>query len=245
MTTDSSSDFVLRKRYRVAASQTVPIAIQRFANGQQTASGELVDISVAGARILSDEPLQFGEKLVLHMEPKPIGVSISIGCQVQWIRGDDSEDKWTAVCLFEYYLEKKILEEYVDDGLLERRQSDRHNTSLPASVKFEGVSGENAEVDLYNIGMGGFCFQSLIAGTVGSHVRVTLYDAAYGMVEGRIVWQSADDGEYLIGCQWVNRKGISFAKQLSQSTVLKPIHSRSRLRNYLDTITSFFRDSCS
>ena len=91
MTTDSTSDFVLRKRYRIAAGQTLPVSIQRSANGQQPASGELVDISVAGARILSDEPLQFGEKLVLHMEPKPIGVSISIGCQVQWIRGDDNE----------------------------------------------------------------------------------------------------------------------------------------------------------
>ncbi len=233
MTTDSSSDFVLRKRYRVAAGQTLPVSIERSANGQQLASGELVDISVAGARIVSDEPLQFGEKLVLHMEPKPIGLSISIGCQVQWIRGDDSEDKWTAVCLFEYHLEKNILEEYADDGLLERRQSDRQNISLPASAKFEGVSEEMAEVDLYDIGMGGFCFQSLIAGTVGSRVRMTLDDAAYGTVEGRIVWQSADDGEYLIGCQWVNRKGISFAKQVSQSTALKPILTRSRLGDHL------------
>lgn len=233
MTAESSSDFVLRKRYRIAAGQTVPVAIQRLAKGQQPASGELVDISVAGARILSDAPLQFGEKLILHMEPKPTGVSISIGCQVQWIRGDNSEDKWTVVCLFEYDLEKKLLEEYADDGLLERRQSDRHNTSLPASVKFEGVSGEKAEVDLYDIGMGGFCFQSLTAGTIGSRVRMTLDEAAHGTVEGRIVWQSANDGEYLIGCQWVNREGISFAKQLSQSTVPKPIRPRSRLRDHL------------
>ncbi len=233
MTTDSSPDFVPRKRYRVAAGQTLPVSIERPTNGQRPASGELVDISMAGVRILSDEPLQTGEKLVLHMEPKSIGVITSIGCQVQWIRGDDSEDKWTAVCLFEYYLEKKILEEYVDNGLLERRQSDRHNISLAASVKFEGVSDEMAEVDLYNIGMGGFCFQSLIAGKVGSHVRVTLYDSAYGMVEGRIVWQTANYGEHLIGCQWVNRKVISFAKKLSQSTVLTPIRSRSRLGAHL------------
>jgi hypothetical protein len=211
----------------------VPVAIQRFANGQQRASGELVDISVLGARILSDTPLQFGEKLILHFESKSIDASISIRCQVQWIRSGKSEDNWTVGCLFEYHLEEKILEEFVNEGLLERRQSDRQYISLPASVKFEGVVDEKAEVDLYNIGTGGFCFQSLTAGTIGSLVRMTFDDTAYGAVEGRIMWQSADDGEYLVGCQWVNDKGLSFAKQLSPSTVLKPERLRPRLRDRL------------
>ena len=224
MTFDSSSDLDLHKRYQIAAGETVPVAIQRFANGQQRASGELVDISVLGARILSDTPLQFGEKLILHFESKSIDASISIRCQVQWIRSGKSEDNWTVGCLFEYHLEEKILEEFVNEGLLERRQSDRQYISLPASVKFEGVVDEKAEVDLYNIGTGGFCFQSLTAGTIGSLVRMTFDDTAYGTVEGRIMWQSADDGEYLVGCQWVNYKGLSFAKQLSPSTVLKPEH---------------------
>jgi PilZ domain len=233
MTDESSSDLILRKRYRIAAAQTVPIAIQRFGNGQKPASGELVDISVTGARIFSDTPLQFGEKLVLHLESKPIGLSVSIGCHVQWIRGGSSEDKWTVGCLFEYHLEKQVLEEYVDDGLLERRQSDRYTISLPASVRFEGVADEETDVDVYNIGSGGFCFHSPTAGRIGSRVRMTLDDAADGEVEGRIMWQFADDGQFLIGCQWANRKGVAFAKQLLQATVRKPGRTRIRIGDHL------------
>lgn len=233
MTDDSSSDLILRKRYRTAAAQTVPIAIQRFGDVQQPASGELVDISVSGARILSDAPLQFGEKLVLHLESKPTGLCVSIGCHVQWIRGGGSEDKWTVGCLFDYHLEKQILEEYVEDGLLERRQSDRYNISLPASVKFEGVADDETEVDVYNIGTGGFCFHSPTAGKIGSRVRMALDDATDGEVEGRIMWQFADDGDFLVGCQWENRKGVAFAKQLMQAAVRKPSRSRLRLGEHL------------
>jgi PilZ domain len=231
MTDETSSDLILRKRYRTAAAQVVPIAIQRFGKGQQPASGELVDISVSGARILSDTPLQFGEKLVLHLESKPIGLSVSIGCHVQWIRGG-GEDKWTVGCLFEYHLEKQVLEEYVEDGLLERRQSDRYNISLPASVKFEGVADEETEVDVFNVGTGGFCFHSPTAGKIGSRVRMSLDDAD-DEVEGRIMWQFADDGDYLVGCQWANRKGVTFAKQLMQSMVRKPRRSRIRIGDHL------------
>ena len=233
MTAEASSDLILRKRYRTSAAQTVPIAIQRFANDQQSASGELVDISVTGARILSDTPLRFGEKLILHLESKPIGLSVSIGCQVQWIRGGSSEDKWTVGCLFEYHLENQILEEYVEDGLLERRQSDRYNISLPASVKFEGVADQTAEVDVYNIGTGGFCFQSPMGGSIGSRVRMNLDEANCGEVEGRIMWQIADDSKYLVGCQWISRKGVAFAKQLLQSTAVKPKRQRTRLGDHL------------
>ena len=233
MTDDCSSDLILRKRYRTAAAQTVPIAIQRFANDQQSASGELVDISVTGARILSDTPLQFGEKLILHLESKPIGLSVSIGCHVQWIRGGSSEDKSTVGCLFEYHLENQILEEYVEEGLLERRQADRYNISLPASMKFEGIADKKSEVDVYNIGSGGFCFHSPTAERIGSRVRMTLDDAADGEVEGRIMWQFADDGDFLVGCQWANRKGVAIARQLMQSEVSKPKRSRFRVGDHL------------
>ena len=233
MTVDSSSELDLHKRYQVAAGETVPVAIQRFAPGRPRASGELVDISVLGARILSDAPLHFGEKLILHFESKSIDASISIKCQVQWIRSGNSEDHWTMGCLFEYHLEENILEKFVNEGLLERRQSDRQYISLPISVKFEGVADEKMEVDLHNIGTGGFCFHSPNAGMIGSLVRITFDDNAYGAVEGRIMWQSADDGEYLVGCQWVNCKGHSFAKQLSPSTVLKPERPRPGLRDHL------------
>lgn len=233
MTTDLSSDFILRERYRVAADQTLPVAIQRFANGQHQASGELVDISVSGARILSDTPLQFGENIILHLESKLIGTGVSIGCQVQWVRGGSSEDEMTVACRFEDHLEKRVLKEYIDDGLLERRQSDRHHTSLPATIKFEGVGKETAEADLLDVGTGGFSFRSPTAGTIGLRVRLILDDATHGKVEGRIMWQSEDDGEYLIGCQWVSRKGISFAKQISDSTDLKPERPSSRLGDHL------------
>ena len=231
MTADSSADLV--KRYRIAAGQSVPVAIQRFDNGLEPASGELVDISVSGARILSDSLLQFGEKLILHLEMNSIGVSISIKCQVRWIRGGSSGYKWTVGCLFEYHLEKGLLEEYVDDGLLERRQSDRYNISLPAYIEFEGGDHENSEVDLCNIGTGGFCFQSSITGTTGSRVLMTLDDTSHGAVEGRIMWKSAVDDEYLVGCQWANRKGVFLAQQLSQATVLKPERPRSTLGDHL------------
>ncbi len=61
-----------RMRYRVMPGQVMPVAIQRPDEGQQSASGELLDITVSGARILSQVPLRFGEKFVLHLESESV-----------------------------------------------------------------------------------------------------------------------------------------------------------------------------
>ena len=233
MNTESQSALIPRISYRAVAGQTVPVAIERVTNNPQPASGELIDISESGARILSDSPLRFGEKLVLHLESNPIGVTIAVGCQVQWIRSGVDEGQWTVGCLFEYYLEKELLEKYVDDTLLERRQSDRHRISLPVSVKFEGVGDDWVKVDLYDMGAGGFCFQSPTEATIGTRVCMTLDDSSYDTVQARIMWEFADDGKHLIGCQWTNRRGIFFATELLQSTVLRPKRKRLRLGNNL------------
>lgn len=195
--------------------QVVPVAIQRPDEGEEPATGELMDITVSGARILSKVPLRFGEHFVLHLESESVGLSITISSEVQWIRGGSKEDEWIIGCLFESRLEPDLLEEYVDSGLMERRESDRRDISLPATVKLE-LTGDETEVDVSNIGIGGFCYTARTGGTIGARVRLTFDEVDAEQIEGRIKWQSTNNGEYLVGCQWVNRKGRTFARQLAQ-----------------------------
>ena len=204
-----------RKRYRVMRGQVVPVAIQRPDDGQQPASGELMDITVSSARILSQVPLRFGEKFILHLESESVGLSTGISCNVQWIRAGSGKDEWILGCLFESHLETDLLEEYVECGLLERRESDRSNISLPATIKLE-VSGEETQVDVSNIGTGGFCYMARTGGTIGARVRLTIDEIDSREVEGRIKWESTNNGEHLVGCQWENRKGRLFARQIEQ-----------------------------
>jgi hypothetical protein len=224
--TDSNdaTDISRSRRYRVLPEQSVPVAIQRFEE-EEPASGELIDISVSGARIRSKAPLRFGETLVLHLESKASGLSITISCEVQWIRA--SQGEWIVGCRFEHNLEGHLLEDYVERGLLERRETDRFEISLPASARFE-ISGQHAEVDMTNVGTGGFCFLSLSTGRIGSRVSVNLDRSLNEAVEGRIMWHSLKDGMYLVGCQWVNRKGIDFAKQLTENCLTSTKRSGSR-----------------
>ena len=74
--TDSNevTDISRPRRYRVLPDQTVPVAIQRFEE-EEPASGELIDVSISGARLRSKAPLRFGETLVLHLESKAAGLS--------------------------------------------------------------------------------------------------------------------------------------------------------------------------
>ena len=138
MTKEASTQWVQRKRYRVAAGENVPVAIQRFGKDDKAGTGALVDISASGARILCDSPLRFGEKVNLHIESTQVGLSISIGCEVRWIRGGVAEQQWTAGCLFEQRLDEALLETHIEDGLLERRQSNRHTVMVPATVNPSG-----------------------------------------------------------------------------------------------------------
>ncbi len=225
--TDSndSTDISRPRRYRVLPEHEVPVAIQRFED-EEPASGELIDISISGARLRSKAPLRFGESLVLHLESKGADLSITISCEVQWIRGSQ-QDAWIVGCRFEHSLEGHLLEDYVEQGLLERRETDRFEISLPASVRFE-ISGQEAEVDITNVGTGGFCFLSLSTGRIGSRVSVNLDRSGNEAVEGRIMWYSQKDGMYLVGCQWVNRKGIDFAKQLTEQQAIPSSRSTGR-----------------
>ncbi len=221
MTSNSASDACSRNRYRAVDNEAIPVAIQRLDEGQKPASGNLVNISASSARVVSNMPFKFGEKLVLHLAPKATGLDIRIGCDVQWIREGDLEDEWIVRCLFGSQLETALLEDYVDNGLLERRETDRHEVSLPASIKFEGES-EWTTISLYNVGTGGFCFLSPTTGMIGSRVRLALDADPDDEIEGRIMWQSENDGEHRIGCQWMNRKGTVFARQLSETTTASP-----------------------
>ena len=205
---------ISRKRYRVVPGQVLPVAIERPDHEQPPVSGELSNITVSGARILSQAPLRFGEKFILHLASESANISIAICCEVQWVRQVATGDEWIIGCLFESRLELDLLEEFVSSGLLERRESDRRDISLPATIEFE-LTGEQTEVDVNNIGPGGFCFLSRSAGTIGSRVRVTFREFDTAQIEGRVKWQSTNDGEYRIGCQWVNRKGRTLARQLS------------------------------
>jgi len=223
-----------RKRYRVMLGQVVPVAIQRPDEGEQSASGELVDITVSGARIRSQVPMRFGEKFVLHLESESVGLSITISCEVQWIRPGRNDDEWIVGSLFDSHIEADLLEEYVDIGLLERRESDRSDISLPATIRFE-VSGDEMEVDVSNIGTGGFCYAAPTGGTIGSRVRLTFHEIGSTVVEGRIKWQSTKNGEHLVGCQWENRGGKSFAKQIEQMATDEDELSRKQGGKYIIT----------
>ena len=66
---------------------------------------------------------------MLHLESKEAGLSITISCEVQWIRGSQ-KDEWIVGCRFEHNLEAHLLEDYVEQGLLERRETDRFEISL-------------------------------------------------------------------------------------------------------------------
>ena len=203
-----------RRRYCTVANQVVPVTIERRQDGLEPLSGELADITASGARVRLQEPLQFGEEFVLQQESEPFGLSITICSKVRWVRAGRNEDEWVVGCLFDSHLQPDLLEAYVDSGLLERREAERCETSLPATVRFE-LTGEEADADVSDIGDGGFCFRSQTAGEVGSRVRVDFFQGEAGLVEGRIKWQSANDGAYSVGCQWINRKGRDFARQLT------------------------------
>ncbi len=211
--------------------QAMPVAIQRPDDGEQPASGELMDITVSGARILSKVPLRFGEKFVLHLESSSVGLSTTISCDVQWIRAGSGQGEWIVGCLFESRLDADLLEVYVDSGLLERRESDRLDTSLPATIKIE-ASGEETHVDVSNIGSGGFCYISPTGGAIGSRVRLTFDEIDSKQIEGCVKWQSTNNGEHLVGCQWENRKGRNFARQIEQQAAAEQVE-RSRFHGSL------------
>lgn len=227
MNNELNAELVPRQRYRIAAGQTIPVAIQRPAN-DASAAGELINVSSSGIRVLADAPLKFGEKVVLHIVDDEIELNATIPSEVRWIRNADGGHRWTAGCAFEEEFDCEILETWLDRGLLERRQTDRHRGVFPATVEITGACDGEVDVDLTDIGMGGFSFRSPVAGTAGGRVRLSPEGEQFGAADGRIMWRMEEDGEYLIGCEWMNRAGVFLAKHLMDSLVAKANTPKSK-----------------
>ena len=211
------AESISHKRYCVVPGQVVRVTIDRSDDDQPPANGELSDITVTGARIVSRVSMRFGEKFVLCLESESADLSFIFNCEVQWIRRGSSDDEWVIACLFESRLEPDLLKTYVDSGLFERRESDRHEVSLPATIQFE-VTGEETEVLVHNIGKGGFCYVSRAEVSIGSRVRFSLDEDNAGQLDARIKWQSADNGDFLVGYEWANQTGRDFARRFVQVT---------------------------
>ena len=124
-----SNDKIHQLRYRAIVDSPLYVALQRQDDDTAVQGGELLDISLTGARLAVESTFRFGERFQLHLESQDGELSTKVACRVQWIRDGRTNEECTIGCTFESELDSDVLDELVERAILERRESDRQHVA--------------------------------------------------------------------------------------------------------------------
>ena len=188
-------------RYAIATGTPdgVTIHCEVDANGE-VLTGQLLDLSLSGAKIKLPCCLQFSQAVQLRIACTKLGISIDVASQVCFVRPDD--DEWQAGCSFATEISQDVIDALARASVIQRRRSPRHTTSIHGIARWE-LDSESFPVRIRDFSTGGFCLVAQCPGTVGAAVNVNVKtpDGEACFVSGKLSWIVERDGEFLLGCQ--------------------------------------------
>jgi hypothetical protein len=200
----NNNDWVEREvRYRVTDDFSLPATVHRTGkSGDETIQADLLDMSRCGLKISVSTELAFQELVQVHVESDELGLNLTESARVRWIREEPATNSWTIGCDTEGEIHEDVLEDLVERGLLDRRDSSRRRVTGEALAQWE-LSENRVPVQLLNLSPGGFCLASDQPTKVGARLKLTLADddgqSPYEIL-ARAKWQHEFENGYLIGC---------------------------------------------
>jgi hypothetical protein len=196
--------------YFAAPDRPIEAKVQRQGGDPNVDGALLVDISCChppttsfgGVRIVTPAMLRYDELVSLDLRCIDPKLSLRIEAVVRTIRPADTPSSWLTGCVFAEPLANDALDCWVDAGWLTRRSHMRHSVLLSASAVWEG-GRRTPEIELSDLGFGGFCVRSTTPAAIGSRVQLHVKERdCQVQLTGEVRWLTRTDDGYLVGCMF-------------------------------------------
>jgi len=216
---DIIQDLISRApRYGLASDDEIEVRVERDSeSGLESTEAELIDISPGGAKLRTAGPLNVLDILSLQLCIKRLHRTITVAGAVCWTT-PTTNGQWWVGCRFKPPMPEQTLQEFAQDGILERRKHERDQTWLRMTAKFE-LKQELASVWVLNFSKGGFCILSDTQARVGerAELRIDLDNNRSLAVRGKVCWQVESSEGYVVGCEMLRNKDFGLLMDIHES----------------------------
>ena len=196
--------------YFAAPDRPIEVRIERRGDDPNVDGALLVDVSCChppttsygGVRIVAPSMLRYDETVSLDLRCVDGDLSLRIAAIVRTIRPAETPSSWLTGCVFAEALPIDALDAWVNAGWLTRRSHMRHSVLLSASAVWEG-GRRTPEVELSDLGYGGFCVRSTTPAAIGSRVQLHVNERDCQVkLTGEVRWLTRTPEGYLVGCMF-------------------------------------------
>jgi hypothetical protein len=212
-------------RFPVLEKQAPAVFIDSAEKGDGAALlGKLLDMSIGGAKVLSDAPLRFQQAVTLRVESDELDLHLSLAARVCWIRS--SGDHWRLGFSFEPPLDNEHIDRLLAQGVLDRRRNARDAIDRPATALWE-LNPKPTPVTIVDLSQGGFCLRAPLPAEPHSRLRLQLAGAGDEVLEttATVQWRLEVPDGYLLGCSLAN---LETSVLLRNALITAPPPTRTR-----------------
>lgn len=189
------------KRHELSPSKQIDVKVERLDHDgrttRETIKAKIVDISLNGFKLSCHMAFEFQEKLVILLPRRDGKDSILVTAEVRWVQ--PMGKSWSAGCLIAESFPDDYIDEISQDGILDRRTSDRHLTDQNAVGRWE-LSQQDAPIAIRNVSANGLGIFVREESEVGKRIRIKL-KGSDSSITAKAVWQRKVDKGYQIGCE--------------------------------------------
>lgn len=218
------------KRHELDASKQIKVHVIRTEESEHLEPSEkkhpaqIVDISLNGFKISAEAAFEFQEKIVIEF-PRRNEESIKASAQVRWVQPNPEGNSWSAGCLLSDSFPPDYIDEISQEGILNRRDSNRLPTSQMAVGRWE-LSQSDQQMKIVDVSAKGIGLMVEEEVEIGKRIRIRVNDDI--SITARSLWQKQVEGGYKIGCEVLEGSPYSIV----QSVVAEAGASENRDNRY-------------
>lgn len=196
--------------YFAAPDRPIEVRLERQGGEPNVEGSLLIDVSCChppttsfgGVRIVTPSMLRYDEAVRLDLRCVDPKLTLRIEAIVRTIRAAETPSSWLTGCVFAESLSVVALDQWVDAGWLTRRSHMRHSVLLSASAVWEG-GRRTPEIELSDLGYGGFCVRSTTPAAIGSRIQLQVNERdCQVQLMGEVRWLTRNNDGYLVGCMF-------------------------------------------
>ena len=225
-----SEDVRREQRFRTRDVQRIAVRLRPVNTpAAEDRIAELCDLSRGGAKLIDADPApEVSARITLSLHSAALGLDVSVAAEVRWIK-PAGEKRWFVGLLIDPPLTEELLQQLLDEGVLDRRASERRMHNLRVIVQWD-YDTTQMPAFIWNLSEGGFCLVS--PRKPGRRVLVSTENSSISVV-GKVRWEMKTGGGYVVGCQFACKQSYDLMTALEPPLEAEPQPGVERRRWFM------------